>query len=105
LEEVHFTYSKPPSLPSFMVAEHRILQYRVIGEIHSRLVVDIVWIMRSRPACFATIYQSRDALPPRIFQALVHNLYQLNLYRASVMIVLLAFYIMSVYRSLCIYGL
>lgn len=38
-----------------MVAESKLLRYGVIGKILSRLVVDNVWILLSRPACFAAI--------------------------------------------------
>lgn len=38
-----------------MVAESKLLRYGVIGKTLSRLVVDNVWILHSRPACFAVI--------------------------------------------------
>ena len=38
-----------------MVAESKLLRYGVIGKILSRLVVDTVWILHSRPAYFAVI--------------------------------------------------
>lgn len=38
-----------------MVTESNLLRYGVIGKILSRLVFDNVWILHSRPACFAVI--------------------------------------------------